>query len=219
VRRYWAEKKSWYNDLSKKGKVELPMKSDKKPEVIKETPLTYDDYASLPDDGNRYELASGALELMSPAPSPRHQAYSNQLQYTLNRSCQSEYLIFSAPVDVILSNTEVRQPDLLMVHRSRSSILTKRGVEGPPDLVVEIMSAYSRKRDKVHKTRSYARHGVPEYWIIDLTTLTLEQYLLNGESYQIHNVYAEDEIVQSERISCVAFSMYELVRSVPDLPD
>ncbi|GAX91116.1 Uma2 family endonuclease [Effusibacillus lacus] len=194
-------------------------KRQSKPDRAKETPetYTYEDYAAL-DDGLRYELADGKLELMSPAPTPLHQAVSFQLHYTLDQSCRSEYVIISAPVDVILSKMEVRQPDIVMVHRSRMSVITRRGIEGPPDLVVEITSSSSRRRDKVHKTKAYAKYSVPEYWILDLESKTLEQYVLNGHVYELLDVYAADDQIHSERIACVSFSMNQILNNVPDLP-
>ena len=111
----------------------------KKEEVVKEMVLTYDDYAAI-DDGNRYELAGGQLQLMSPAPSVVHQFISFQLQKEMAYSCESEYYVLFAPVDVILSTTEVRQPDLILIHRDRQSIIKKRGIIEAPNLVVEILS-------------------------------------------------------------------------------
>ncbi|MEQ4482527.1 Uma2 family endonuclease [Cohnella silvisoli] len=135
--------------------------------IIREQQVTYDDYAQLPDDGKRYEVADGVLELMSPAPSPKHQVISYQMQTLLTNNCQLEYIIFASPVDLILSAKEVRQPDLVMVHRSRMEIITRRGIEGIPDLVAEILSPHSVKRDKQQKLKSYAAYQIPEYWIID----------------------------------------------------
>jgi Uma2 family endonuclease len=196
------------------------MSKKKKPlETIAESPITYDAYANLPDDGNRYEVSDGQLELMSPAPSLLHQMISNELMLTLNKDCRSEYIIFSAPVDVILSETEIRQPDLVMVHRSRLSILGMRGINGAPDLVVEIMSEHSRRRDKVHKTKAYAKYGVAEYWIIDMSNFTLEQYVLHSGAYDLADVYTDNELIRSGKIDCVSFSMKELIRDLPELPE
>ncbi len=192
------------------------MKPKKQSDLIAETPVTYETYASLPDDGNRYEVAGGRLELMSPAPSPTHQSVSYELHALLKSGCRQDYFIFSAPIDVVLSETEVRQPDVVMIHRSRQSQITKRGIFGSPDLVAEITSEHSRRRDKVHKTKVYAKYGVPEYWIVDLTNFTLEQYVLRESGmYELIEVYAEDEPVRSERLACVSFSMADLTRDLP----
>jgi Uma2 family endonuclease len=192
---------------------------DKKGKAIREQPLTYDDYAALPEDGNRYELVGGVLELMSPSASVRHQMISAEIQYTLKQSCESEYITLDAPLDVILSETEVRQPDLIMIHRSRLNIITKRGIEGAPDLVVEILSPSSIKRDKVSKLKSYAQYEIPEYWIVDPSNGVLEQYILQVNGYDLTEVYAEDELVRSANITCVSFSMNEIMSKIPDLPN
>ncbi len=188
-------------------------------EVIKESPVTYDMYANMVDDGNRYEISDGVLELMSPAPTPKHQSITYELQYLLNASCRNEFIIFSSPLDVILSDTEVRQPDLVMIHRSRISIISRRGINSSPDIVVEVTSEHSRRRDKVDKRIAYAKYGVPEYWIVGLTNFTLEQHVLSGDHYELAQVYAEDEVIRSQTVPCVSFSMNEVVQSLPIPPD
>jgi Uma2 family endonuclease len=195
------------------------MKSDNQPDKVKEQPLTYEDYAALPDDGNRYELASGVLEMMSPSASAKHQMISFQIQKTISQSCDNEYYILNAPMDVILSPVEVRQPDLVMIHRSRLHIITKRGVEGPPDLVIEILSPSSIKRDKVGKLKSYAKYEIPEYWIVDPSNEVLEQYVLQEKSYELNEVYTEDDQICSHHITCVSFSMNQIMKEIPDLPE
>ncbi|MCD9020782.1 Uma2 family endonuclease [Cohnella silvisoli] len=123
-----------------------------------------------------------------------------------HKSCKSDYIIYSAPLDVILNGTNVVQPDILMIHRSRQHIVTARGIEGPPDLVVEIISPGSRKRDKVKKMTVYEKHGVPEYWIIDSETRMLEQYLQNDrERYELCDLFEGDDRVTSNKLPCVAF--------------
>lgn len=194
------------------------MKSNKDKPLIKEQPATYDDYANLPDDGSRYELANGVLELMSPAPTPKHQVIGSQLWLALTNSCKSDYLIFLSPIDLILSATEVRQPDIVMVRRSNISIITRRGIEGIPDMVAEIISPRSVKRDKQNKLVAYAKYRIPEYWIVDPANECLEQYLLSDNQYTLHNVYDREETVQSDRLVCVSFNMGQILDSAKDLP-
>ena len=184
-------------------------------ELIKESPVTYDMYANMEDDGRRYEISDGVLELMSPAPTTTHQSVSQELLFSLNATCRNEYIIYVSPVDVILSATEVRQPDLIMIHRSRMDIVEERGINGTPDLVAEISSKHSRRRDKVQKRIVYAKYGVPEYWIVDLSNFTLEQYVLDGQRYELADLYAEDEIIRSKVVPCASFSMHELVQGLP----
>ena len=184
--------------------------------MIREGGLTYDDYASL-DDGNRYELVDGRLELMSPGLSLTHQLVSYEVQRNIARTCEKDYVILYAPVDLILSDSEVRQPDILLVRRDRMHILSKRGVEGAPDLVVEIVSPSTVKRDKLDKLRTYARYGITEYWIIDPEMGVLEQFMLQGERYEIENIFQGDDLVASPNIPCVTFTMQEIMDRIPKI--
>ncbi|MFC3803809.1 Uma2 family endonuclease [Cohnella sp. GCM10012308] len=184
------------------------MDKKKRPEDrVGEQQVTYDIYAAMPDDGLRYEVLDGSLELMLPGPNTPHQILSFNLQSTLASSCKAEYLILSAPLDVILSPTNVVQPDLIFIGLQRVEIVTKRGIEGPPDLVVEILSPGSRHRDRVRKQRIYERHGVPEYWILDPVAQTVEQHLLSGERYELTCVYEGEDTVTSDRLPCVSFTV------------
>lgn len=122
--------------------------------LIKESGWTVDEYYELPEDGNQYEIVSGKLEL-KPSPTTTHQRISKQLEWMLLDSCRNDFILMSAPVDVVLSDTETRQPDILMIHRSREEIIKERAVVGPPDLVIEILSPNSAKRDRIMKKESY----------------------------------------------------------------
>jgi Uma2 family endonuclease len=195
------------------------MKDEIKTPQVREQGMTYGDYAALPDDGSRYELVDGVLEAMSPSATTRHQTISSELVWVLQSTCRSDYLILDAPLDVILSEKEVRQPDIVMIHRDRLSILSKRGVDGAPDLVVEILSPSSVKRDKVSKLRVYAQYGIPEYWIVDATGSVLEQYLLVEGRYDLADVYTEDEPISSPQLTCVHFTMNQIAARIPNLPN
>lgn len=190
--------------------------SPSKSPVIREGGLTYDDYAAL-DDGNRYELVDGRLELMSPGPSLTHQLVSYEVQRNIARTCEKDYVILYAPIDLILSDSEVRQPDLLLVRRDRMHILSKRGVEGPPDLVVEILSPSTLKRDKIDKLKTYARFCIPEYWILEPELGVLEQFVLQGERYELVNIFHGDDRVTSPNVVCVSFTMNEVMDRIPKI--
>jgi Uma2 family endonuclease len=183
---------------------------------VREQGLTYMDYAAL-DDDNRYELVDGRLELMSPGPMVGHQLISFELQSRMRDTCISDYIILYAPVDLILSSYEVRKPDLLLVHRSRLSIISKKGVIGPPDLVVEILSPSTLKRDKVDKLKTYARYGVQEYWVVEPTVGTLEQFVLEEGRYELVNVYQGDEPIRSNHVACICFTMGEIMANIPHI--
>ncbi len=181
-----------------------------KEDRVKEQQVTYDIYASMPDDGMRYEVLDGVLEAMSPSPTATHQTIIGELYLVMQR-CKSEYLVYLAPLDVILSPKNVLQPDLLLVHRSRANIVTERGVEGAPDLVVEILSPSSRARDKVVKMKIYAKHGVPEYWVIDTGARILERYVLTDAGlYELRDLFEEKDAVASDKLPCASFVVGEL---------
>jgi len=133
-----------------------------------DVPLTYREYCYLPDDGRRHELMEGDF-YVNPAPSTTHQRVSRRLQFMLVEQLETPGIaeVFDAPVDVILSDTNVVQPDLAVVRMSREGAVTERGIEGPPDLIVEILSPGSAGQDEFLKKVLYAKMGVPEYWLVD----------------------------------------------------
>jgi len=147
--------------------------------------LTYEDYVGLPDDGRRYEILDGELEV-SPAPAPRHQGVSGHLFFILYGHVQERALgrVYHAPIDVILATDSIVQPDLLFVAAGREAIVTERAIEGPPDLAVEILSPWSDRRDRVAKAALYARYGIRHYWIPDPVARTLEVYEVKGTEYR-----------------------------------
>jgi Uma2 family endonuclease len=114
--------------------------------------LTYEDYAALPDDGRRYELHEGELSV-TPAPGLSHQAILRNLVVILHRHVSSRGLgeVFPAPVDCILENITIVQPDLVFVETARRSLMTERGIEGSPTLAVEIISPSTGGIDRRRK--------------------------------------------------------------------
>ncbi len=128
---------------------------------------TYEDYLTFPDDGRRHELIDGE-HFVTPAPLRRHQRLSMRLAFGLEAWLREHPVgeVYAAPLDVILSDVDVVEPDLLFVSNERAEILGK-WVHGAPDLVVEILSPGTRRVDEVTKRRLYERVGVREYWIVD----------------------------------------------------
>lgn len=158
---------------------------------------TYEDYRQLPDDGKRYEVLDGEL-VVSPAPSPRHQRVLTRLAYYLHGHVQVERRrgeVFVAPLDVILANDSVVQPDLLFVAEERRGALSARGLEGSPDLAIELLSPSTRLRDRTRKRELYARYGVRELWLVDPDQSTLEVLeLAKGELAPARAFTAQDTL-------------------------
>lgn len=136
---------------------------------------TYEDYKLLPED-RRCELIEGDL-LMTPAPSFRHQTILTRLLVRVWSFVEAGGLgrVVPAPTDVILSQANVVQPDLLYVSKERLGIVEPNGgVGGAPDLVVEILSPSTSRRDLLTKRKLYADYGVREYWVVDPDAHTVE---------------------------------------------
>ncbi|HSB70455.1 MAG TPA: Uma2 family endonuclease [Candidatus Methylomirabilis sp.] len=148
--------------------------------------LTYKDYEVLPADGRRYELHEGELSV-TPAPNPQHQRIIGNLHVILWQHVKSRGLgeIFLAPIDCILGETTVVQPDLVYLDNSRLSIVSGRGLEGPPTLVVEVLSPTTTLIDRSTKRQLYARYGVHCYWIVDPDARVIEAYNLAEDGYQL----------------------------------
>ena len=130
--------------------------------------ITYEDYCLIPDDGKRYEVIDGVL-YMSPSPLFRHQHTLKRLLLLLDQHAVATNagVVIPAPFDVVLSDHNVVQPDILFIAKDRLSILTERNVRGAPDLVAEILSEGHRRHDEIVKHKLYERYGVNEYWIVD----------------------------------------------------
>ena len=149
------------------------------------TILTYEDYAALPADGRRYEVHEGEL-LVTPAPGTRHQEVKANLFDSLRHHVKQHGLgkLFDAPTDCILSETTIVQPDILFVQNDRQTIISRRGVEGAPTLVVEVLSPSTVQIDRGPKAQLYARHGVPYYWVVDPDILAIDAYVLGEGVYR-----------------------------------
>jgi len=148
--------------------------------------LTYKDYEALPADGRRYEIHDGELSV-TPAPSPRHQEVLANLNDILRQHVKAGELgrIFFSPIDCILSDTSIVQPDLVYLDRTRSRLVSGRGIEGAPTLAVEVLSPTTTVIDRSTKLRLYARHGVPYYWIVDPEARTIGVHVLLEGRYQL----------------------------------
>ena len=148
--------------------------------------LTYVDYVGLPNDGKRYEILDGEL-FVTPAPRPRHQQVSINLEFVLLQHIRGHRLgqILHAPIDLVLDPTTVAQPDILFIRAGREAIISERGIEAAPDLIVEILSPASMRQDRTTKATLYSRFGVAHYWIVDPDARTIELYELDDGSYRL----------------------------------
>ena len=172
--------------------------------------LTYEDYAKTPDD-ERWELIDGELFRM-PSPNIAHQRTSGNLFLRVASFVQERDLgiVFAAPTDVVLSDTDVVEPDLLFISSERMGIIATLNVQGAPDLVAEIHSPSTAQRDLTAKRELYARHGVKEYWPIDPETRTVTVLLLGDGDFTEAGVYREGDTVTSPTLEGLSFRVEEI---------
>ena len=159
--------------------------------------FTYQDYLLLPED-RRYEVIDGDL-FMTPAPTPYHQLVSKRIERLIDDFVEQNRLglVLQAPCDVVLSETDVIQPDILFVSAGRLSIVGDKFISGAPDLVVEVLSPATETRDRVAKAKLYAKNGVRELWIADPEARTIELLVNSGEGFRREALAGANERLRS----------------------
>ena len=159
--------------------------------------FTYADYRNTPED-ERYELIDGEL-IMASAPRIIHQRTERKLVTPLDTFVEQNGLgeIFYAPTDVVLSDTDVVQPDILFVSNERAHIITEDNIRGAPNLVIEILSPSTAERDRTLKRALYAKHGVQEYWQVDTDARTIAVLTLAENGFELAEVYGEGQTLAS----------------------
>ncbi|MCI0418016.1 MAG: Uma2 family endonuclease [Acidobacteria bacterium] len=172
---------------------------------------TYADYCVLPQDYRRHEIVEGE-HIVTPSPTARHQKVLAALQFLLDSHVRSQKLgtLLAAPMDVVLSETSVIQPDLLFVSTLREHIITEPYVDGPPDLVIEVLSASTASMDRGGKMRLYAKYRIPHYWIVDAKEVTLETFELREAEYQLQAKFDKTETAVSKLFPGLQIPMAEL---------
>lgn len=161
--------------------------------------ITYREYKTLPESGPRYQLIEGDL-LMSPAPKPPHQRIVGRLFWALHSQViqQGNGEAIVSPIDVVLSDTNVLQPDIVYVSPRRRKIIKEDGLFGAPDICVEVISASSREQDLGVKHRLYARFGVREYWVVDPKAKRVMVFSLTGNPAGAGETFGVGATLRSE---------------------
>jgi Uma2 family endonuclease len=170
---------------------------------------TVEDYLQL-EEGLLAQLIDGEL-IMSPAPSTLHQRTVRNL-YDLLRDKVSGELFFS-PVDVYLDKRNVVQPDLVFVSEKQAEIVTERGIEGTPQLIIEVISPSNSFIDRNTKRNKYLKAGVVEYWIVDPANKTLEIYAA-GDFDKPRLYLAKDGKVNSLISNNIKFDLSEVFANI-----
>jgi Uma2 family endonuclease len=162
---------------------------------------SYEDFLRLPDDGNRYEVIRGSL-YVTPPPVPGHQFSSFELAFRLSAFVRERDLglVLTAPLGVMLPAgiaTPV-QPDILFFRKGNEPRWGSSNYEGVPDLIAEVLSPSTRRRDRTTKKDAYQDAGVPEYWLVDQGARTVVVYVLaKGKYVELVRGGAGDEVWSS----------------------
>ncbi len=148
--------------------------------------LTYKEYEALPADGRRYEIHEGELSVTA-APSPQHQIISRNLFLILHAHVTAKGIgeVLYAPLDVILTDSSIVQPDIVYLDVERLTAISERGIEGSPTLVIEILSPSTTLIDRATKHQLYARYGVPFFWLVDPESRSIEAFVLGPDGYSL----------------------------------
>ena len=172
--------------------------------------FTYEDYCNAPED-KRYELHDGDLVVV-PSPKEQHQRSSLDLATELILFARRTGLgqVYIAPFDIVFSNHDVVQPDVIFVSNDRLDIITPDNIQGAPDLVIEVLSPSTAHRDRTFKRALYARHGVREFWLVDTDTRTIEVLQLDEDGYQTVGTYSAGQTLTSPTLAGFGLNIDDL---------
>jgi len=165
---------------------------------------TWDEIKDWPESAARTELVEGEL-VVSPVPGNQHNYAAMQLTLVLLPWIVERGLgrFFPQPFSVLLAPDLTFEPDLCFVSKEREELISEQAIEGPPDLVVEIVSESNRTHDTVVKFEKYALHGVREYWLVDLREQTVSTWREADGAYQLIGRATGQEHVATDALSGV----------------
>jgi Uma2 family endonuclease len=151
------------------------------------------------EEGYFYELLNGHI-VKKQAPSPQHQKAVANLNWLINNFTREHDLgdCYTSPIDVFFDKYNNTQPDILFIKKDRLFIVTPHGIEGHPDLIVEVLSPSSYRNDKVDKMKIYCQFGVSEYWIVDPNNKAVEVYTLENNAYTMSVLASESGEITSK---------------------
>lgn len=179
-------------------------------EPATKTKLTYADYARTPED-ERWELIDGEL-IMAAAPTTAHQMIQSETGGPVWAFVKERDLGwgFYSPIDVVLSDYDVVQPDLVFVSKERESVITRANIRGAPDLAVEILSQSTARRDRRDKFDLYERHGVGEYWLADPELRMFWVFVLRNGKFVESGRYGEGDRLISPTLAGFELDLSEV---------
>jgi Uma2 family endonuclease len=180
------------------------------PKAVTDIKFTYQDYLLLPED-KRYEIIEGEL-IMVPSPGFSHQSASGNLGFLLRQFIREKRLgiVLNAPMDVVLSQENIVQPDIIFIFKKRMDIITEKNIQGAPDLVIEILSPNTKKKDSILKRKLYAKFGVREFWLVDPQEEEVEVLILKKRGFEQIGLYRKGQILTSPLLPGLKIPLQEL---------
>ena len=166
----------------------------------------YADLLALPEDGRRYEIHGGELVVVA-APLLRHQVVVLEVATLLaDYGRRSGGLAVTAPFDIVFDEYDVVQPDVVYFRAERTHRVSLDTVtRAAPDVAVEVLSPSTASIDRGRKMRTFARYGVPEYWIVDPVRMEIEIHALEEGAYRRTQTATGGDTVRSGLLSDLAF--------------
>ncbi len=181
--------------------------------------LTYQDYLEIPDEpGYRFEILDGML-IKEPSPNYIHQRVSRRLQRIVEDyfwRVDPEGEVFDAPLDVTLLDFNVVQPDLFYIS-GEQNILKDTRIDGPPVLVIEVLSPSTSRKDRLQKMRVYQEAQVQHYWLVDPQDKTLECFAWRDGLYALVASGMDEDVVEHpsfEGLSIALQVLWQVPRKV-----
>jgi Uma2 family endonuclease len=175
-------------------------KSTKPETTVKEQQGFYD----IPE---RFEMINGIRYDFLASPKYVHQKILTNLYLAFHQTCSRDGEILLAPLDVHFDEENIVQPDVIYIARERLGIIRDGFIFGVPDLVVEILSESTGRRDKTIKKALYERFGVKEYWLADPIYRTMEQFVLTGSEYRLAATLTELDRLKSSTVPCLEMDL------------
>ncbi len=167
---------------------------------------TWDDIKDWPESAGRTEIVDGDL-IVSPTPGGSHQRICTRLGARIEIFTEEHDLgvFYSSPFHVILDTHVHYEPDLCFVSKKRASIIQENYIDGPPDLIIEVISESNRTHDTVVKFAHYEKYGVKEYWLVDQRDRLVNVFVLRGDKYEKLGAYTRGDAIKSEVLEGLSF--------------
>jgi Uma2 family endonuclease len=165
----------------------------------------------MPEGPPYFQVIEGDL-IMSPSPNTFHQIIAGRVFHKLSSFVERKPLgvVLIAPLDVYLTEVNIYQPDVIFVSNPRRAIIGEHGIEGAPDLVVEILSMGTARYDKGSKRKIYARTGVSELWLVDPQARSVQVYQLDKDPQKPVATHGENAVLSSPLLPGLKIRLSEI---------